>query len=189
MYSLVEILVLDNHGQYTHRIYRTLRYLNVKAKIVPNTISVEEIIDIGPIGAILSGGPDLDRIGNCESVVRELDLPILGICLGHQLMARAYGGKVVTGLKGEYAETEIIIDKPVGILEGFGDKIIAWTSHMDEIEETPNDFEIIAHSKVCKNEAMMHKNKDIFGVQFHPEVAHTPKGPEIFKNFLKICGE
>ncbi|MFQ6051885.1 MAG: GMP synthase subunit A [Candidatus Hydrothermarchaeota archaeon] len=186
---MVDILILDNYGQYTHRIYRTLRYLNVEAKIVPNTISVEEIAEFDPVGVILSGGPDLDRVGNCESIVKELNIPILGICLGHQLIAKTYGGKVARGMKGEYAETEIIIDKPVGILEGLGKKIVAWASHMDEIEETPKDFEIIAHSEVCKNEAMMHKKKDIFGVQFHPEVAHTPKGPEIFKNFLKICRE
>lgn len=187
---MVEIFVIANRGQYNHRIYRTLKYLDVDAKLVQNTITLEEVKAENPKGIVIGGGQYLEASGNSGAIVREFkgEIPILGICLGHQLLAKLYGGEVRTAQIGEYAESEIIIDEENEILKGLSPSFKAWVSHRDEVSKMPKDFIKLAHSATCKIEAMAHKSLHLFGVQFHPEVEHTPKGPEIFKNFLRICG-
>ncbi|NOZ76510.1 MAG: GMP synthase subunit A [Euryarchaeota archaeon] len=187
---MVDIIVVANRGQYNHRIYRTLKYLGVEAKLVQNSVTVEEIEKEDPRGIVIGGGQYLEASGNSGEVIRRFhrELPILGICLGHQLMASLFGGRVRTAEIGEYAESEIIVDDEDTILKGVGPRFKAWVSHKDEVSVLPEDFVVLAHSDTCPIEAMGHRSLPLFGVQFHPEVEHTPKGPEIFKNFLRVCG-
>ncbi len=183
--SEILIAIINNGGQYVHRIYRSLRYLKVDAKILPNTITIEELK--GYKGVIFSGGPDIEKAKNCIDLILNLDVPILGICLGHQLIALAFGGKIGKADKEEYALTKIYVDNEDDIFLGIPKEFNAWASHKDEVKELPKDFIILAHSDICKIEAMKHKSKPIYGVQFHPEVAHTEYGSEILKNFCKVC--
>ena len=90
----MKILVINNHGQYNHRIYRSLHYLDIPVEMIPNTTTVDEIIDKDPLGIILGGGPSVDRSGYSMDIVNDLDYPILGICLGHQIIAEVYGGEI-----------------------------------------------------------------------------------------------
>ncbi|MFH1722526.1 MAG: gamma-glutamyl-gamma-aminobutyrate hydrolase family protein, partial [Candidatus Altiarchaeota archaeon] len=114
-------------------------------------------------------------------------LPILGICLGHQLIAHHFKGTVGRGESGEYAEVEIEILDPDTLFKGLPRHIKVWESHRDEVAKAPPDFTVLAKSEVCPVEAMRHKTKKIFGVQFHPEVEHTPQGSIILKNFIDLC--
>ncbi|WP_456395261.1 GMP synthase subunit A [Thermococcus sp.] len=186
------IIIMDNHGQYVHRIWRTLRYLGVEARIIPNTTPLEEIKALEPRGIIFSGGPDIERTGNCGAILErydEFNVPLLGICLGHQLIARYFGGRVGRGEKAEYSLVEVEILKENDIFKGLPGCLKVWESHMDEVKELPEDFELLARSEFCPVEAMRHRELPIYGVQFHPEVAHTERGSEIYKNFAELCGE
>ena len=106
----------------------------------------------------------------------------------HQLIAELFGGKVRTAKVGEYADSKIIVDNEDEILRGLAPSFNAWVSHKDEVSTIPQDFLKLAHSNTCSIEAMVHVKFPLYGLQFHPEVEHTPKGPDIFKNFLRICG-
>ncbi|WP_456472708.1 GMP synthase subunit A [Methanocaldococcus sp.] len=181
------IYIINNGGQYVHRIYRSLKYLNVESKIVPNDVSLEDLKDAN--GIILSGGPDINKAKNCMDIALNAEVPILGICLGHQLIALAYGGEVGRAEAEEYALTEIYVDEEDDLFKGIPNKFKAWASHKDEVKKLPKDFIILAHSDICKVEAMKHKSKPIYGVQFHPEVAHTEYGSDILKNFCRVCYE
>ncbi|MBU2560267.1 GMP synthase subunit A [archaeon] len=182
----MKILVIANRGQYNHRIYRTLKYLGADAKLVQNTISVGEVEAEVPDGIVVGGGPFLDEIGNSAEIIERFykEMPILGICLGQQLIAKQFGGEVRTAEVGEYANCEIMVDDEDALLKGVGPKFDAWVSHKDEVSKIPNEFVKLAHSATCEFESVAHKKFPLYGVQFHPEVEHTPKGPDIFKNFL-----
>lgn len=182
-----EIVIVDNGGQYVHRIWRSLRELGIASKIVPakDAVSSLEAYD----GIILSGGPTSvyeDDLGLSKKMF-DSGLPILGICWGHQFIAQVLGGRVKYGEKGEYGYSEVIVDKEDVILRGMPRKFQAWVSHRDEVVELPPGFEILAHSEVCRIEAMRHSEKAVFGVQFHPEVFHTQNGKVILNNFVGVC--
>lgn len=187
---MVEVIVIANRGQYNHRIYRTIRDLGIEVKLVQNTITIEEITEENPKGIVIGGGQYLEASGNSGKIIVEFykELPILGICLGHQLIAKLFGGKVKTAEIGEYAEAEIIVDEEDEILKGLSPSFKAWVSHKDEVSSLPKDFIKLAHSETCEIEAIAHKSYSLYGVQFHPEVEHTPRGRDIFKNFLRVCG-
>ena len=185
----LKIFVVNNYGQFCHLIHRAVRDLDVETGIIANTLSNEEILAMEPDGLIISGGPSIDRIGRAEEMVLELDLPILGICLGHQLIARAYGGKIATGHKGGYAAVQVEILEEDEILKGLGPSTSVWASHADEVTGLPPDFVQLARSDVCEIEAMRHKTRPLFGVQWHPEVSHTEKGDELLLNFFRVCDE
>ncbi|PPA78835.1 MAG: GMP synthase [glutamine-hydrolyzing] subunit A [ANME-2 cluster archaeon HR1] len=187
--SDLTILVINNYGQFCHLIHRAVRDLDMETRIIANTLSNEEILNMQPDGLILSGGPGIDRIGRCEEIVTQIDLPILGICLGHQLMARAFGGEITTGKKGGYAAVNVEILDEDEILKGLGPTTGVWASHADEVVRLPPDFINLARSDVCGIEAMRHISKPLFGVQWHPEVSHTDKGDELLMNFFRICGQ
>ena len=181
------ILIINNKGQYNHRIQRSLQYLNIQSELVSNTLSVEEIQAKDPIGLILGGGPSLENAGNSEEYIKNIDVPILGICLGHQLIAKAYGGEVKTSNTKSYAQVKININNDEKLFKGLYPTMDVWSSHQDEVKTLPSEFKILASSNLCDIESIKHKTKDVYGIQFHPEVHHTPKGEIIFKNFNKIC--
>lgn len=183
----MSIVIINNFGQYNHRISRTLKYLNIENKLIPNTTGSDEIKEIEPEGIILGGGPSIERIGNCKEIILNMDVPILGICLGHQIIADVFGGKTKSAEIESYAQIELNILKENGLFKGIGDSLKVWASHKDEVVSLPENFEILANSNKCNIEAMKHENKPIYGIQFHPEVQHTPRGGEIFENFNEIC--
>jgi GMP synthase (glutamine-hydrolysing) len=183
----MKLLVINNKGQYNHRIQRTLKYLNIPCELVSNELSVEEIKDKRPIGLILGGGPSIEESGNSESYISLINIPILGICLGHQLIAKTFGGKISTASSESYAQININIINENDIFNQLGPKMEVWASHKDEVKKIPSVFETLATSNICKYEAIKHQNKPIYGIQFHPEVHHTPNGEKIFKNFYEFC--
>ncbi len=183
------IVILNNGGQYVHRIHRSLRYLGVSSKIIPNSTPLEEIEENGEInGIILSGGPDIEKADNCINIALNSKLPVLGICLGHQLIAKAYGGEVGRAESEEYAYTKIYVKDENNLFKNIPKEFTAWASHKDEVKKVPECFEILAYSDICEIESIKHKEKPIYGVQFHPEVSHTEYGSDVLKNFCKICG-
>ncbi|VVB84968.1 GMP synthase [glutamine-hydrolyzing] subunit A [uncultured archaeon] len=184
---MVKIIVINNYGQFCHLIHRAVRDLDQEVELMKNTSSTEEILAKEPDGLILSGGPTLERAGNCSAYVKELDLPILGICLGHQVMALAWGGTVRTGSAGGYAAVEIEILEEDDILKGIGPSTHVWASHADEVSSLPPDFIRLARSRISEIEAMKHRTKPLYGVQWHPEVSHTERGNELFRNFFEVC--
>ncbi len=182
---MVKIYVIYNFGQYNHLIQRTLRDLGAETKLVENTTPVEKLKDAD--GLVLGGGPSLDRTGNCELYLRELDVPILGICLGHQLIAKVFGGEVGRGEAGGYAEVKVRIVEDDEIFSGLPKELKVWASHMDEVKKLPEEFKKLAESDICSIEAMRHKKRPIYGVQWHPEVYHTERGEDFYRNFIEIC--
>ncbi len=184
---MVKLIVINNYGQFCHLIHRAVRDLDQEVELMKNTSTIEEIMSKEPDGIILSGGPTLERAGNCMAYVKEIDLPILGICLGHQAMAQAYGGEVKTGAAGGYAAVEIEVIEENDILKGIGPRTKVWASHADEVRSLPPDFIRLARSQICEIEAMKHKTKPLYGVQWHPEVSHTERGNDLLRNFFEVC--
>ncbi|MDL2271242.1 GMP synthase subunit A [Methanobrevibacter sp. OttesenSCG-928-I08] len=180
---------MNNKGQYNHRIQRSLSYLKIPSELVSNELSIEEIEAKNPKGLILGGGPSIEESGNSEEYVKHFDIPILGICLGHQIIAKAYGGVINTSSTESYAQVEINILNDYNLFESLSPSMEVWSSHKDEVQEIPKDFEILANSSLCQVESFKHKNKDVYGIQFHPEVHHTPKGDIVFNNFNNICNK
>jgi GMP synthase (glutamine-hydrolysing) len=189
--QMVKIYVVDNGGQWTHREWRTLRDLDVETKIVPNTISFDELVKEEINGLVLSGGAPriglADTLGNIDEYLEKANFPILGICAGHQYMARFFGGMAKPAEKPEFGKIQLTILKEDKIFKGVPKKSIVWESHNDEVSKLPKDFELLASSENCEIQAMKHKNKPFYGLQFHPEVEHTEYGELIFENFVEIC--
>ena len=185
-----KIIVLDFGSQYSHLICRRIRDFSVYAELVPYDISLKELKKLNPKGIIFSGGPssvyDSDAPTPTKEIFR-LQTPILGICYGHQIIVNNFGGKVKRVNK-EYGSAVLSIDDSSDIFSGVGDSIRAWMSHGDEAKLVPDDFKIIGHTENARAAAISNKQKDVYGIQFHPEVVHTENGNEILKNFvLKVC--
>ena len=186
-----KIVVLDFGSQYSHLICRRIREFSVYAELVPYDISLEELKKHHPKGIIFSGGPS--SVYNSDAPtpskgIFDIDLPLLGICYGHQLIVNNYGGKVKRANK-EYGSSLLTIDNDKDLLSGIGESVRAWMSHGDEAEEIPPGFQVIGHTESAKAAAIASDEKSVYGIQFHPEVVHTEQGTEILKNFvLKVCG-
>lgn len=182
----MKVYVIDNGGQWTHREWRTLRYLGVDAEIVANTTPLEKLGDADAL--VLSGGaPRIgleDTLGNTDVYLEHAHCPILGICAGHQYMARFFGGACGEARIPEYGKVEIGVIEPDALFADLPERMIVWESHNDEVVEMPPDFTLLASSENCTVQAMRHRTRPLFGVQFHPEVEHTQFGKEIFTNFL-----
>lgn len=185
-----KIVVLDFGSQYSHLICRRIRDFSVYAELVPFDISIEELKKHNPKGIIFSGGPSSVYNSDApipEAEVFKMNLPILGICYGHQLIVNNFGGKVKRANK-EYGSSVLSIDDDKDLLSGIGESVRAWMSHGDEAEVVPSNFKIIGHTESAKAAAIASLDKAVYGIQFHPEVVHTEQGSEILKNFvLKIC--
>ncbi|MDH3361968.1 MAG: glutamine-hydrolyzing GMP synthase [Nitrosopumilus sp.] len=185
-----KIIVLDFGSQYSHLICRRIREFSVYAELVPYDISYDELQKLKPTGIIFSGGPssvyNIDA-PNPEDKIFEMNLPLLGICYGHQLIVNKFGGKVKRANK-EYGSSLLTIDNDKDLLNGVSKSIRAWMSHGDEAEQIPEGFKVIGHTENAKAAAIASEEKSIYGIQFHPEVVHTEQGTEILKNFvLKVC--
>jgi len=185
-----KIVVLDFGSQYSHLICRRIRDFSVYAELVPYNISLEELKKLNPKGIIFSGGPSSVYDSNAPKPNKEifqLELPILGICYGHQIIVNNFGGQVKRAKK-EYGSSILSVDNNSDILAGIGDSIRAWMSHGDEAENIPKGFEIIGHTENSQSAVITNSERTVYGIQFHPEVVHTENGVEILKNFvLKIC--
>ncbi len=182
------VAVLDFGGQYTHLIANRIRRLGVYSEIKESDKKAEELKDYK--GIILSGGPASVYDENSPSYdpkIFDLKTPILGICYGHQVMAKDLGGEVSSGKIKEYGLAEIRIQENK-LFDSLSDKEIAWMSHGDEVTELPPGFRTIADTEGCSIAGMASYEKNYFGLQFHPEVTHTENGMVILDNFLKICG-
>lgn len=185
-----KIVVLDFGSQYSHLICRRIREFSVYAELVPYDISYDELQKLNPTGIIFSGGPSSVYNSDAptpEDKIFDMNLPLLGICYGHQLIVNKYGGKVKRANK-EYGSSLLTIDNNEDLLNGIGQSVRAWMSHGDEAEQIPEGFKIIGHTEGAKAAAIASEKKSIYGIQFHPEVVHTEQGTEILKNFvLKVC--
>ena len=185
-----KIVVLDFGSQYSHLICRRIREFSVYAELVPFDITLEDLKKMNPKGIIFSGGPSSVYASDApfpENEIFKLELPLLGICYGHQLIVNNFGGKVKRANK-EYGSSVLSIDNDSDLLSGIGESVRAWMSHGDEAEKIPDGFEIIGHTESAKAAAIANKSNSVYGIQFHPEVVHTEQGTEILKNFvLKIC--
>lgn len=186
------VLILDFGSQYTQLIARRVRENHVFSQIVPYNISAEEISAIAPKGLILSGGPSsvYEKASPTPSAgIFKLNIPILGICYGLQSIAQLLGGKVKFSNEREYGKAELFIDDNSDLFYRLPGNLTCWMSHGDLITKLPDGFKSIAHTLNTTSAAIANKKRKIYGVQFHPEAAHTARGAEIVGNFLfKICG-
>ncbi|MGM0405005.1 MAG: GMP synthase subunit A [Thermoplasmatota archaeon] len=185
----MKIDVVDNGGQWTHREWRVLKYLDVDSDIIKKDTPVE---DVKVSGLILSGGaPRISdenlKLGRTDEYLEKLDIPILGICVGAQFIARYYGGEAGATESPEYGKTDIKVLDQDDLFIDIPSEFVAWESHNDEIKELGPKLIHLATSESCKYQAFKHEDKKIYGLQFHPEVDHTEYGVDIFKNFIKVC--
>ncbi|MBP3611548.1 MAG: glutamine-hydrolyzing GMP synthase [Lachnospiraceae bacterium] len=185
------ILVLDFGGQYNQLIARRVRECNVYCEVHPYSLSIEKIRAMNPKGIIFTGGPDsvyAEEAPNCASELFELGIPVFGICYGSQLMAYMLGGSVATAPVSEYGRAEVDTSGSSALVDGVGRKTICWMSHTDYIEQAPEGFSVTASTTVCPVAAMECRERDLYAVQFHPEVMHTQEGMKMLFNFVrKIC--
>ncbi len=184
------ILILDFGGQYNQLIARRVRESNVYCEVMPYSIGLDKIKELSPAGIIFTGGPNSvysEKAPVIDKELFELNIPILGICYGAQLMCHLLGGKVQKAEKREYGLAEITLFDSK-LFEDIDKNTTCWMSHTDQIVKLPEGFEATASTKSCPVAAFGCKGKNLYGVQFHPEVNNTPFGKEMLKNFLyKVC--
>ena len=181
---MTRIVVIDNHGQFTHLEHRALRDLGVDTELIDNDVEPREV---EADGIVLSGGPAMDRAGRSAEYL-DRDVPVLGICLGMQLIATELGGTVGSGDYGGYADVTVeILDDEDPLIGSLAPDTRVWASHADEVKTVPDGFTHTGTSDVCGIEAMSDTDRDLYGVQWHPEVIHTEEGEEVFENFIEIC--
>ncbi|MBI5207199.1 MAG: glutamine-hydrolyzing GMP synthase [Candidatus Firestonebacteria bacterium] len=187
-----KIIILDFGSQYTQLIARRIRENKIYSEIHPYNISIDNIIKLNPKGIILSGSPKSVYEENAPIVnikIFYLGIPILGICYGMQLMNFLLHGEVIKADRHEYGEARLFINNPSGLFAGLDREILVWMSHGDYISKLPPGFNIIGHTKNTPMAAVADEKRKLFGLQFHPEVIHTPLGKNILKNFVyEICG-
>jgi GMP synthase (glutamine-hydrolysing) len=185
------IAILDFGSQYVQLIARRVREQNVYSVICRNDVPADELAKMNLKGLILSGGPaSVNDTGalRCDEKIFTLGIPILGICYGMQLGCQVLGAKVIGAEKREYGRTSLQITDSSDLLANLPDAIQAWASHGDQVGSLSKDFTSLATTDNCPFAAVRHKSKPFYGVQFHPEVSHTPKGTQILRNFLyDIC--
>ncbi len=185
------IIVLDFGGQYNQLIARRVREANVYCEILPYHTPIEKILEKKPKGIIFTGGPASvldEKAPKCDLEIFRSKIPILGICYGMQWLAVALGGTVDKAPAREYGKIEVTFDTNNPLFEGIQSQTSCWMSHTFHVNQMPEGFETTAKTINCPVAAMANKEKQLYGVQFHPEVVHTPQGTEILKNFLyHIC--
>ena len=186
------ILVIDFGGQYNQLIARRVRECGVYCEIVPYTYTLEQIKAKNPKGIIFTGGPNsvyAEETPKVDAGVFELGVPVLGICYGHQFMAHTLGGHVESAGISEFGKTSVELQNDCSLFKGVEGKNICWMSHNDYVSEVPEGFQTYAMTSECPVAAMINDERKLYGVQFHPEVEHTPFGRKMLANFLfEICG-
>lgn len=187
-----QVLILDFGGQYTQLIARRVRECRVYCEILPYDTPASDIIARNPKGIIFSGGPASvyePDAPKCDKAIYEAGIPIFGICYGTQLIAYDLGGTVTPGEHKEYGRTEMDVLDGSGLFAGLESKLVGWMSHGDLVESVPQGVSISASTPSTPVAAMESKERKLYGVQFHPEVVHTPWGIEVLQNFLyRECG-
>ncbi len=184
----MRVLVVAFGGQYNHLIKRSIERLGHRADMVMYTVKPNlEDYDCFVFG----GGPltmpkDFEKVAHLKEYL-EVGKPVLGICLGHQVLALLNGGQVGPSPKPEYGDVTIYVDDEDDILKGLAPKFLGWESHNEEVLVEPPNSVVIAHSDNTRVQALKYLNGPYYGVQFHPEVQHTEKGSKVFENFLSIC--
>jgi GMP synthase (glutamine-hydrolysing) len=182
------VFVLDFGAQYAQLIARRVRECHVYSEIVPHDISADELTRRQPAGLILSGGPSSvyePGAPDCDPRIFRLGVPMLGICYGQQLMAQALGGEVGHVEAGEYGKADLrVLDRTSTLFEGLPESGPVWMSHRDAVVKPPPGFKVTASTATSPVAAMEEPDLGLFGVQFHPEVVHTPRGTELLRNFL-----
>ena len=184
------VLVVDFGAQYAQLIARRVRVAGVYSELVPHSMPVDEILAKDPKAIILSGGPaSVFEPGapTIDTKVFESGVPVLGICYGFQVMAYELGGKVDKAALGEYGKTSATIDDAAGILADSPAEQTTWMSHGVAVEQAPAGFEVLAHTEGAPVAAMADESRKLYGVQWHPEVKHSPLGQKLIENFLHRC--
>jgi GMP synthase (glutamine-hydrolysing) len=186
------IPILDFGSQYVQLIARRVRELGVYSILVRPDISLAELKKLNPIGIILSGGPSSvyeEGAPRCEPGLFELGVPVFGICYGMQIATQLLGGEVKSAKAREYGRVDLHVSSHEDqLLQGIPEKTTVWMSHGDQVQSLGEDFIPLAGTPTCPFAAMRHRSQPFYGVQFHPEVTHTPHGSQIIENFVYgIC--
>jgi GMP synthase (glutamine-hydrolysing) len=186
------ILVLDFGSQYAQLIARRVREQHVYCEIVRHNITAEQVRKHAPVGLILSGGPSSvyeEGAPKCDPAIFDLGIPVLGICYGMQLACDTLGGKVESAPAREYGRAKVKVDSHADLFAGVPKELDVWMSHGDQVSKVSQDFEPLARTSTCPIAAVKHKTRKVYGLQFHPEVTHTPLGGTLLHNFLmSVCG-
>ncbi len=187
------IIILDFGSQYTELIARRIREVSVYSEVISHNTPLSEIKEkYNPKGIVLSGGPSStfeENSPTCDPAIFDSGIPILGICYGMQLIASYFNAKVERGEKHEYGPANLLIDDNFDLFEGLWLEMSIWMSHGDSVVKLPDGFESLGHTTNCQYAAIASRSKKIYGVQFHPEVTHTPRGMDLIRNFAhRICG-
>ena len=188
-----KILILDFGSQYTQLIARRIRELHVYCEIHPCTMPLAQLRAFAPKGIVLSGGPASVEAPGAPMVDKEifaLGIPVLGVCYGLQLMAKLLGGQVSPGAHAEYGREQIEVLEPAGLFRDLrpGERLEVWMSHSDQVSRPPQGFRTIGRSGSSPFCAVADVDRRLYGIQFHPEVVHTPRGSELYRAFLEECG-
>jgi GMP synthase (glutamine-hydrolysing) len=187
-----EVVVLDFGGQYSQLIARRVRECGVFSELLPHHVGAEEVARRKPKGLILSGGPAsvyADGAPKLDPALLELGIPVMGICYGMQLLALSLGGKVESAEVGEFGRSQLTVRESGRLLAGLPLEQACWMSHRDTVFEAPPGFTALASSTASPVAALENVERDIYGIQFHPEVVHTPFGTDILTTFLQdVCG-
>ena len=186
------VIVLDFGGQYNQLVARRVRECNVYCEIYSYKIELDKIKAMNPKGIILTGGPNScyeEDSPTYEKALFEMGIPVLGLCYGAQLMMHVLGGKVITPEVGEYGKTEITYAENGVLFQDIPKESVCWMSHFDRIEEVAPGFEVVAHTADCPIAATQNVEKNLYAIQFHPEVLHTVNGEKMLYNFVRnVCG-
>ena len=186
------VAIIDFGSQYGQLIARRVREHKVYSQIYQPTVKIEKLAQLGVKGIILSGGPAsvyAENAPTCDPRIFELGVPVLGICYGMQIGCKILGADVKPAKSREYGRTAISIGSTANLFAGLSEHTTVWMSHGDQVNQLTGDFEPLAATATCPIAAVRHTSGKFYGVQFHPEVTHTPRGAEILKNFLyDICG-
>lgn len=186
------VIVMDFGGQYNQLIARRVRECNVYCEVHPHTLSLDKIREMNPKGIIFTGGPNSvygEDSPKCSLEIFELGIPILGICYGSQLMAHLLGGCVTNAPVSEYGKTEVNVKRDSILFSDVSETSVCWMSHTDYIKEAPKGFAVTAATPVCPVAAMEDTARQLYAMQFHPEVTHTAEGIKMLSNFVyKVCG-
>ena len=187
-----KVIVIDFGGQYNQLVARRVRECNVYCEIYSYKIDIEKIKEMNPKGIILTGGPNSCNEADSPSYQKELfelGVPVLGLCYGAQLMMHVLGGKVITPEVGEYGKTEIEFKENGVLFKDMPEKSVVWMSHFDRIDAAAPGFEVVASTADCPIAAAQNVEKNLYAIQFHPEVLHTENGTQMIHNYVRgVCG-